>query len=171
MLNEIGFVNFLCRTTEDVKLKDLFPVRSRCDMTEISEIPAGTDIYIEVTSMSDDHAITMKDGKGLTAVDTKVRFFERLFTETRLTYISAIDGKHSNKLVLFVYNGADFSELKDAFKSTKFSSFVVHLPMSDCINWENVQIKELMALLISRGIPVPDESSDAEQSEVDSVDK
>ena len=49
------------------------------------------------------------------------------------------DGVQINKVekvVFFVYNGADFVNLKNNFKSYKFQAVVVHLPRKFCVSWK-----------------------------------
>ena len=168
----LGDVDFLCRTSTDIPLKELFPAGSRCDISKISNIPAGTDVYIEVTSMAGKLAAEKQDDKGKTKVETKVRFYEKLFTESNLNHDAGMDLSYANKIVLFVYNGVDFHDLKDRFTSNKFSSAVIHLPLNHCIEWgKDVEIKILRALLIANGIAIPhdlEDLNDVEQTEIDS---
>ena len=166
----VGDVDFLCRTSIDVPLKELFPAGSRCDISKFSNIPAGTDVYIEVTSMSGKHAIEFRDTKGKTKVETKIHFYEKLFTESNLKHDAVMDLNCTKKIVLFVYNGADFKNLKDEFTSEKFSSAVIHLPINYCITWEkDVENNRLRALLTSHGISHDlENSNDVEQTETDS---
>lgn len=194
----IGDVHFLCRTLMDVTLHDLFPITSKCDTNRISNIPAGTDIYIEVTSMSGELAIRSPHANAKeqrTKVQKKVAFFQRLFTESGLTHNSAMDLSYGHKIVLFVYNGADFTDLKDEFVSDFFTSAVVYLPMEHCIKWAkdlvikdkdlvinstNMKMRELIALLNANGISAPAgltvdmslvDSDDVEKTEIDSASK
>lgn len=69
-----------------------------------------------------------------------------------------------------MYNGADFTELKDDFKSDKFSSAVIHLPINFCVAWEKeVEINRLRTMLIANGIaPDVENPNDVEQTEIDS---
>lgn len=172
----VGDIDFLCRTSIDVPLKELFPVECICDINKISIVPAGTDIYIEVTSMSGKYATEKQDDKGKTKVEKKINFYEKLFTESNLDHDAAMDLNYANKIVLFVYNGADFQDLKDKFTSDKFSSAVIYLPINHCINWEkdviirekDVEINTLKAMLLA--LDKQDSNDvDVEQTEVDST--
>lgn len=93
----IGDVDFLCRTNIDTPLPELFPVGSRCDTSKIPVVPAATDIYIEVTSMSGEHAMELKDNKGKTKVQSKIEFYEQLFTESNLIHDSVMDLRYEKK--------------------------------------------------------------------------
>jgi hypothetical protein len=51
VLEDLGDIDFLGRTKSEVRVQELFPAAARCDIDSISTIPAGWDLYIEVTSM------------------------------------------------------------------------------------------------------------------------
>lgn len=87
----IGDIDFLCRTVVDIPLNELFPVGSRCDTTNITHVSADTDIYIEVTSMTGKLTEEKKDEKGMTKVEKKIHFFEKLFTESNLDHADVKD--------------------------------------------------------------------------------
>ena len=44
-IEEVYYIDFLCRTNQDVSIKDLFPLTSRCDDSQYTVVPAGTDLY------------------------------------------------------------------------------------------------------------------------------
>jgi hypothetical protein len=140
IIEDLGDVDFLCRTICEVHVKQLFPASARCDTDTISTIPADCDLYIEVTSMSGELAnceILNKPSK----VATKLSFYETIFDshDNKRFSDQFPEGVHINsvnKIVIFVYNGADFVDLKNNFKSDKFTAIVVHLPMTFCISWE-----------------------------------
>ena len=146
VLEDVGDVDFLCRTKCDVTVKQLFPAAARCDTDTITTIPAGFDLYIEVTSMSGKLATDFRKTKP-SKVATKLSFYETIFDSHNEDSFShqfpdGVQISSVNKIVFFVYNGADFVDLKNSFKSDKFTAIVVHLPIAFCINWEkDVQLQ------------------------------
>jgi DUF4097 and DUF4098 domain-containing protein YvlB len=45
-------IDFLCKTNCEVSVQQLFPAAARCDTDTMSTIPAGFDLYFEITSTS-----------------------------------------------------------------------------------------------------------------------
>jgi hypothetical protein len=154
VLEDVGDVDFLCRTKCEVSVKQLFPAAARCDTDTITTIPAGFDLYIEVTSMSGKLATDFRK------VATKLSFYETIFdsnNEDSFSYQFPDGVKISsvNKIVFFVYNGADFVDLKNSFKSDKFTAIVVHLPILFCVNWEKdvqLQAKEVKEIALQEAL-------------------
>jgi hypothetical protein len=71
VLEDLGDIDFLCRTKSEVRVQELFLAAARCDIDSISTIPAGWDLYIEVTSMSGKFNEPSKVAKKLTFYDQK----------------------------------------------------------------------------------------------------
>ena len=93
-------------------------------------------------------------------VATKLSFYETIFdshNEDSFSYqfpdgdqISSV-----NEIVLFVYNGADFVDLKNSFKSDKCTAIVVHLPILFCVNWVKdvqLQAKEVKEIALQEAL-------------------
>ena len=146
VLEDIGDIDFLCRTKSEVRVQGLFPAAARCDIDSISTIPAGWDLYIEVTSMSG--KLANEQGKLRTSkVAKKLAFYETIFDCHGNEGFSnqlpvGVQINKVEKVVFFVYNGADFVDLKNSFKSDKFQAVVVHLPMKFCVSWrKDVELK------------------------------
>jgi hypothetical protein len=139
----MGEIGFLCRTKSEVRVQELFPAAARCDIDSISTIPAGWDLYIEVTSMSGKLALLNEPSK----VAKKLAFYETIFDCNCDNGFSnqlpvGVQINKVEKVVFFVYNGADFVYLKNNFKSDKFQAVVVHLPMKFCVSWrKDVELK------------------------------
>jgi prefoldin subunit 5 len=157
VLEDLGDIDFLCRTKSEVRVQELFPATARCDIDSISTIPAGWDLYIEVTSMSgrlallnEPSKVAKKLGNEPSKVAKKLKFYETLFDRHGNEGFSdqLPDGVQINKVekvVFFVYNGADFVNLKSNFKSDIFQAVVVHLPMKFCVSWKkDVEIQDMI---------------------------
>ena len=133
--NEVtGDIDFVGRVTEDVQLSTLFPT-VYCTNTLI---PANSLLLIEVTSMSGDLAKNQIDRKTqLTKLETKLKFYNLLFTLNNKNKFKRDTGIDINAgvYVLFVYNGADFLDISESFKSSSFKSLVVYLPLETCMTW------------------------------------
>jgi Skp family chaperone for outer membrane proteins len=143
VLEDLGDIDFLCRTKSEVRVQELFPAAARCDIDSISTIPAGWDLYIEVTSMSGKLALFNEPSK----VAKKLAFYETIFDCNGDKGFSnqlpvGVQINKVEKVVFFVYNGADFVDLKNNFKSENFQAVVVHLPMKFCLSWRiDVELK------------------------------
>ena len=159
VLEDVGDVDFLCRTKCEVSVKQLFPAAARCDTDTITTIPAGFDLYIEVTSMSGKLATDFRKTKP-SKVATKLSFYETIFDSNNEDSFSSqfpdgVQISSDNKIVFFVYNGADFVDLKNSFKSDKFTAIVVHLPILFCVNWEKdvqLQAKEVKEIALQEAL-------------------
>ena len=141
---DLGDIDFLCRTKFEVPVQQLFPATARCDTDSFTTIPVDWDLYIEVTSMAGELAI--KESDGPSKVDKKISFYERLFNDTSFAdqLPQGVQINKVNKVVFFVYNGADYVDLKRKFKSEKFHAIVVHLPFEFCLSWEtDVELKKM----------------------------
>lgn len=132
----LGDFDFVCRITENVTLKKLFPSAVRCSERDI---PSGTSILFEVTSMGGHLAMTKEDGKTKkTKVAHKLSFYETVFTRCRSLVPSALpDVDLAQSIVIFVYNGADYVDVSRNFTSSSFATGVVHLPMAFAVQWKN----------------------------------
>ena len=127
---DCGVIDYFCRIKKEVALKDLFPITSKCDTCKITIIPANCDLYIIVASM---RCVDMAK------VTQQVQFYEELFgtKNSTLNYDrQIIDASNPNKIVLFVYNGADYVIIKKQFKSCYFNHAVIHLPFEFCMSWQ-----------------------------------
>ena len=127
---DYGVIEYFCRIKAEVALKDLFPITSKCDTSNTTIVPANCDLYITVASM---RCVDMAK------VTQKIQFYEELFgTKNSTLYYDKqiIDVSNPNKIVLFVYNGADSVNIKKQFKSSHFNYVVIHLPFEFCMTWQ-----------------------------------
>ena len=173
-----GDIDFLCRTTEELKVKDLFPGGLHISNPE-QIIPASTDLYFEVTSMSGEDALHFSK------VDRKKEFYSSIMnsdTRNDLRIVGLpvdVDLDSPSNIVFFVFNGMDFTDVKHKFSSDVFTGICVHLPMRMCTTWaadtrakmeatraemeatraemEAPRANALLELLRMNGIPVPEE--------------
>ena len=168
ILDDLGDVDFLARTTVESRLIDFFPTGVTCDKNKT--IPKDCDLYIEVTSMTGEQALTVsqKSKDKLNKVEHKKRFYENLFSKnlrSKLEYDqSVLNLDYENKMVLFVYYGREFRETSQKFFSDIFDSSVIHLPNKFCIRWfsdynfkeSEKKLKELQKFAIKSGLNIKD---------------
>lgn len=132
------YIDFLCRTNQDVLIKDLFPLTSRCDDSQHTILPSGTDLYFKVMCLSGKKTHEVRE-----IIQDMIQSYEMLFTQIGCMYNSVANGKNKQKRVLLVYYGRDFVEIKELFVSVLFSTTIVFIPVNYCIEWEeNVMIYE-----------------------------
>lgn len=159
-----GDVDFLCRTTVDIRVKDLFLPGLRISDPE-RIIPASTDLYFEVLCMN------CEDIKGFSIVDRCALFYGSIFCAKKREKLRVVglpddvDLDNPSKVVFFVYNGCDFNIVSSQFKSSAFTAICVHFPLLMCVSWvEYVRAKHISAmakiafeLFRKHNIPIPDE--------------
>ena len=166
-----GDVDFLCRTTVDMEVKDLFPGGLHISDPELL-IPASTNLFFEVTSMSGEIALQFSK------VDRKKVFYSSIMNSEGRNGMNIVglpddvDLDRQPKIVFFVFNGMDFTDVKHKFRSDDFTGICVHLPMRVCTTWaadtrakmeatraekEATRANELVKLLQKHGITVPED--------------
>ena len=148
---DYGVIDYICRIKKEVALKDLFPITSKYDTCNITIVPANCDLYITVASM---RCVDMAK------VTQKIQFYEELFdtNNSKLYYDKqTIDILNPNKIILFVYNGADYVNIKKQFKSSHFNYVVIHLPFDFCMTWQvnySLEVREKAIQVREREIQV-----------------
>ena len=111
------------------KMSNLFPPCAFIGGCGVDDLNAGDSIIFEITSMGGQMAIETNK------ISRKISTFETLFRD----YKEALPADISKVKVCFVYNGADFVDVQQKFKTrTKlFKTFVVHLPIKACLEWSS----------------------------------
>ena len=133
-----GDIDLFCHALEDIKAYMLFPATLRRSNVII---PKGSLLFFELTSMDGDIAQNKIDNKTkYTKVETKTKFYQTLFKNfpKKLENFLGVNVKKNTNFVFFVYNGADFCDVKFEITECKnVTTIPVHCPMQTCFDWVN----------------------------------
>jgi len=124
--NDLTDIDAQCTLSKRCNISSLFPAVATiggCD----ADHESGDSILFEITAMGGEMAKTTGKIK---------RKIKTLFSK----YKDELPGDLSKVKVCFVYNGADFVDVQENFKSRLFQTYVVHLPIECCIQWK-LQVK------------------------------
>jgi hypothetical protein len=114
-----------CTFAKKCKMSNLFPPCAFIGGCGVDDLNAGDSIIFEITAMGGQMAIQTNK------ISRKISTFETLFR----SYKEALPADISKVKVCFVYNGADFVDVQQKFKSKLFETYVVHLPFRACLEW------------------------------------